>query len=180
MARWKTVGLVGLFAVALLASSELLMAQQGAPGGRGGRGMGGRGFDPQQWRQRMNDRMKEALGASDEEWNIIAPRLEEAQTLSREIRRGGIWAMFAGRRGRPVAQPQAEQKEQTPLQKATTELQEALDDASTPVAQLKNKLTAYRKAREKARQKLAKAQEKLREVLSLRQEATLVLMGTLD
>jgi len=45
---------------------------------------------------------------------------------------------------------------------------------------IRQKLDALRKAREKARKQLVKAQQELRKVLTFRQEATLVLMGWLD
>ena len=45
--------------------------------------------------------------------------------------------------------------------------------------EIKEKLTALRKAREKAEQELTKAQEELRKVLTLHQEARLVLIGFL-
>ena len=75
--------------------------------------------------------------------------------------------------------PEAE-RERTPIEKATEELQAALEDEGTTPEQIKERLTAYREAREEARKELAKAQEELREVLTLRQEAQLVLMGTLE
>lgn len=153
---------------------------QERPGG-GGRRWGG-GFDREQMRQRMAQRLKEALGASDEEWTVIGPLLERVQTLSREARGGmasrfGRGGRFGGPRGRP-GEPGAE-REPSAVEKAAAELRAALEDQSTAAAQVKTKLTAYREAREQAREKLAKAQAELREVLTLRQEAQLVLMGML-
>ena len=46
--------------------------------------------------------------------------------------------------------------------------------------EIKSKLTVLRKAREKAKRELAKAQKELSELLTVRQEAQLVLMGLLD
>ena len=46
--------------------------------------------------------------------------------------------------------------------------------------QIKAKLTALRAAREQARRELATAQRSLRQLLTLRQEAHLVLRGLLD
>ena len=65
------------------------------------------------------------------------------------------------------------------MEKAQQELQTTLQNtAATPDA-IKKQLTVLRAAREKAKQDLAKAQQDLRQVLTLRQEATLVLMGML-
>jgi len=178
MSRWKAVSGVMTVVVALGLCVGLAMAQQ-----RGG-GMGGGRFDPAQWRQRMAERMKEMLGVTDEEWSVIGPRLQKVQDLSRQTRAGmrtGFRGMFGGGMGRrgPGGQGAADQP-QTEIQKAAGSLQTVLEDETSTAAQIKDKLTAYRKAREKVRQELAKAQEQLREVLTLRQEAQLVLMGTLD
>lgn len=66
------------------------------------------------------------------------------------------------------------------MSKAAEDLRTTLGDQNSTVAQVKEKLTAYRAEREKAREELSKAQEDLRSVLSVKQEAQLVLMGSLD
>src|SRR6266576_386590 len=50
----------------------------------------GRGnFDPEQFRQRMMDRYKEALEVkSDDEWKIISERIDKVSTIQRELRSG--------------------------------------------------------------------------------------------
>jgi len=74
---------------------------QGGGGGRGGQGGGGRGnFDPEQFRQRMNERIKEYLGASDDEWGVIQPKLEKVMQLQRQTSTGGgMGFLFRGRGG---------------------------------------------------------------------------------
>jgi len=170
-------------ALAAVALSGVALAQE--RGGRGG--MRGGGFDRERFQQMIMERMREALGAGEEEWKVLGPRLEKVMALQRAMRTGGGMGMiFGGRRGRRGGEeeergrPEQAEKEQTPLEKASESLQTALADESTPPAQIQDKLTAYRAAREKARQELDKAQEELRKVLSVRQEARLVLMGTLD
>src|SRR5438094_5525811 len=64
---------------------------------RGGGGQGGGNFDPAQFQQRMNARLKESLKATDEEWAVIQPLLEKVQTKQREAR-GGMGG-FGGRGG---------------------------------------------------------------------------------
>jgi chromosome segregation ATPase len=66
------------------------------------------------------------------------------------------------------------------VSKASDALQTTLENTSATPEEIKAKLTALRTAREKARQELATAQKELREVLSLRQEAQMVLMGMLN
>lgn len=172
-----------VMALVAVALAGVALAQEGGGGRRGG--MRGGGFDRERFQQMMMERMRETLGAGEEEWTVIGPRLEKVMTLQREMRTGAGMRMMFGRRGRgeeaerPERPGQAEE-EQSALEKATDSLQEALADEDTPAGQIKERLTAYRAAREKARQELDKAQKELREVLSVRQEAQLVLMGTLD
>jgi len=191
MLRWKLAGVAAVVAVAVLGSVSVVMAQaQGARGGRQGRGQ----FDPAQMNQWMMQRMKEQLGATDDEWAVIEPRLEKVQTLARDARGGGMGGMFGrgqfggpgGVRGQPGgAAPQPPQgaqptAPQSAVSKAAEDLRITLGDQNSTVAQVKEKLTAYRAEREKAREELSKAQEDLRSVLSVKQEAQLVLMGSLD
>lgn len=191
MLRWKLAGVAAVVAVAVLGSVSVVMAQaQGPRGGRQGRGQ----FDPAQMNQWMMQRMKEQLGATDDEWAVIEPRLEKVQTLARDARGGGMGGMFGrgqfggpgGVRGQPGgAAPQPPQgaqptAPQSAVSKAAEDLRITLGDQNSTVAQVKEKLTAYRAEREKAREELSKAQEDLRSVLSVKQEAQLVLMGSLD
>lgn len=164
---------------------------QGGQGGRGGQGgqggPGGRGgFDPAQMRERMMTMIKERLGVGDEEWQVIQPRLEKVMQLNREATSGGMRGMFGrgGRGGRGGEQPGAanneRQQPQTATEKAMDELQKTLENKDARPEEIKAKLTALREAREKAKQELVKARESLRELLNQRQEAELVMMGTLD
>jgi septal ring factor EnvC (AmiA/AmiB activator) len=68
----------------------------------------------------------------------------------------------------------------SPVGKATQELQATLDDKSSTADQITAKLAALRDAREKSKADLAQAQKELRELLTQRQEATLVMMGMLE
>jgi hypothetical protein len=58
-------------------------------------------------------------------------------------------------------------------------LQTALD-SNAPKDQVKTALENLRAARQRQKDELAKAQNELREMLTLRQEATLVSLGILD
>ena len=139
-------------------------------------------FDPEQRRQQMLERMKEALGATDEEWKALGPRVEKVQTLSSQLRGGqGMRGMFtrrAPRREEPERPEPA--RKPTEVEKALQELQTVLDKEEAKPDEIKKKLTTLRGAREKVKQELAKAQKALRELLTVRQEAQLVLMGMLD
>lgn len=165
-------------------------AEEDAAGGRRERGMrqegqGPRGFDMENFQQRMMERMKEQLSASDDEWTVIEPRLSKVMTLNRQMTTGRFMGMAGGRRGGFGAGGQdrpgrAGAEQDGPVQQAQEKLQQTLENESADAAQIKSQLTALREAREKAKQELAKAQQDLREVLSVRQEAQLVMMGMLD
>jgi hypothetical protein len=181
----------------------LSMAQQGGGqgGGRrggqgGGPGGGPGGFDPAQMRQRMMERMKEQLGADDQAWKVMEPRLAKVMELSRQANAGGRGMMFGmmgrGGRGGPGGPggdqggPQGDRRgrgpqgEQTALDKAMAQLRTTLENQSATPEEIKTQLTAVRQAREKARQELAVAQQDLKKILTLRQEAMLVEMGQLE
>ncbi len=139
-------------------------------------------FDAGQMRQRMLERTKELLGATDEDWKALGPRIEKVQTLSSQLRggrgMGGMFMRLSSRRGTPEG-PEAT-PEPTELEKALQELRTALDNQEAEPKDIQEKLTALREARQKVQEELAEAQAQLRELLTVRQEAQLVLWGMLD
>lgn len=202
LARKSILGVVAVFVIVGLLLVGQSISQPGQRGGqRGGMqgppgqgGMGGPGgrFDPEQMRQMMEQRMQEALGATDTEWKVLGPRVMKVQELSRQVNTGGRGMMMFGRRrggqggpGGPDDQggqrgPRGMNRELTEVEKIQETLQTTLEDTSATPDTIKQQLTQLRAAKEKAKQELAKAQQDLRQVLTLRQEATLVLMGMLD
>ncbi|MEA3188690.1 MAG: hypothetical protein QOD99_2520 [Chthoniobacter sp.] len=198
----KTTTLATLVAATLLA--RVSVAQDAPPpqppdqqqrGGGGGGNGGGNNF-----RQQMADRLKASLKATDEEWAVIQPLLEKAQTAQREMGgRGGFGG--GGRRGQgggggnpgggnggggnpgpggggnPGGGGPGGGGGGTPEQQA---LRTALDSDSTSPEEIKGKLAALREARKKSAADLAAAREELAKVLTLRQEAVLVSMGVLE
>jgi hypothetical protein len=70
--------------------------------------------------------------------------------------------------------------ERTALQKSASDLCKVLANKEAEVEDITKSLAAYRKVREEAKAELAKAQAELRKVVSVRQEAQLVLTGLLD
>lgn len=146
--------------------------------------------DRQQFRQRMMDRLKTALKATDEEWTVIQPLLEKVQTKEREAghsRRGpGGWGgpgPGAGGPGPGAGAPEGEpngRHADAAHSPETADLKAALTAEDTPTDTLKTKLEAVRAARKKNNADLEQAREELRKVLTLRQEATLVLIGILE
>lgn len=155
-------------------SNDSGQRDQGRGGGRGN-------FDPAQWRQRMEEQMKQDLGATDDEWKVIQPKLEKVSNAQRGMR-GGMFGMMGGRgRGGPGGDrgPGGDQP-QSPVSQASSDLQKVLENKDASAEQIASKLTALREAREKAKVELAAAQKDLKEVLTARQEAVLVVRGLLD
>lgn len=140
----------------------------------------------EQFRQRMNERLKAALKVTDDEWSVIQPLLEKVQIKLRESGQGRFG--FGGRRG-PGGQggpggsgggdQPATRFPRTGAPDADA-LITVLEDESTSPDTIKAKLQVLRDARKKATVELEQAREDLRKVLTLRQEAAFVLLGFLE
>jgi hypothetical protein len=133
----------------------------------------------------MMNRIKDALGANDDEFAAIQPKLQTVMQLQRDVTPrmrmfgrgggpggGGGPGRFNGGFGAST-QPSA-------VQTALQDLQTTLDDQNASPDAIKSKLDTLRQARSKAKQDLVVAQQDLKSVLTQRQEAVLVLMGMLD
>ena len=171
---------------------------QGGPGGgaqmgpMGERGQGRGGMsnrDPEEMRrmmqERMRQRIKQNLNATDEEWTKIEPALTKVMTLSRETEgmgmmgRGMMGRGMMNRRGQgPEGQAPEAAEPETKLEKARAALQTSLQGDDKEAIQ-KN-LDAYRTARNESKKELVAAQQELKKTVTLKQEAELVMMGYLD
>lgn len=174
--------MVGCLVVVLMGSifaGSALPQERGERGDRRGGRRGGRRFDPEQMRQRMMERLREQLGASEKEWTVLGPRVEKVMELSRQTRGGGMRFLFRGRRGGRRG-GEEESRDLNPVQQAALDLSEAVQAEGASAAAIKEKLTALREAREKVKADLEKVRAQLREVVTLKQEAQLVLMGMLE
>jgi hypothetical protein len=132
------------------------------------------------------ERMREQFGVKDDtEWKLISERIEKVSDARRETAGRGMGMMFGGGgrggggqgggpggggggRGGFGGEPMPEQDA---LQKAV--------ESNAPADEIKTKLGKYREAMKAKEAKLAKAQDELKQVLSVKQEATAVLMGLL-
>jgi len=164
----------------LLMAASLVLAQPGAGQRQRGQGMRGN-FDPAQMQQRMMERMQEQLGMDADEIKAIQPMLTKVQELNRELMGGRMRGMMGGRGGRGGRGGMGQQ-DAAPLTgqaKIQADLSALLDNESATAAQIKAKLTEYRKGQEKLQRALVEAQTKLAAVLTAKQEARLVLMGIL-
>ena len=165
--------------------------------------------DPTRFRQMMLAQMKQRLGIDDQAWKVIEPRLAKVLDLNRQLpaglsmlgtlgggpggpivvrgagpRTSGMPANATAQvqtvRANPAARESYPQGEPTALGKAIAQLRTTLANPSAPPEDIKKQLTAVRAARERARQELTAAQEDLKRILTVQQEAQLVLMGQLN
>ncbi|MDB6150567.1 MAG: hypothetical protein JWQ44_2015 [Chthoniobacter sp.] len=160
-----------LSALALAASATLGIAQDADRGDRRG--------TPEEFRQRMTERLKTSLKVSDEEWTVIQPLIEKVQAKQRDAMGGGG---FGGRRGGGGGDNNqgGGTRSDRPGSTERDALRTALESDSTSPDELKAKLTAVREQRKKAQAELAQAREELKKVVTVRQEAALVSMGMLE
>jgi hypothetical protein len=180
------------FILALLLTATFLTAGEGdapatppAPGngrgnrgGNGGAGGGGRGnFDPAQFAQQREERMKKDLGVNDEEWKALQPKIDALD----KARMAGFGGGQFGRRGGPGGQGgNADEATKTDLQKKQDSLKKLLDDKDSDPKAIATALKDLRDERVKGKESLKKAQDELKELLTARQEASMVLSGRLE
>ena len=165
---------------------------RGQGGGCGGGGRQRGNFDPEQMRQQIMTRYREQLGIKDDaEWGVIEGRINKINEARRNTGRG--FGGFGGRGGGPGGPggqggPGGGQGGQggqggrggwggQPSPEAEA-LQRSLDGGAS-ADDVKAKLAAYRASQKQKEAALEKAQDDLRQVLSVKQEATAVLIGLL-
>jgi hypothetical protein len=151
--------------------------------------------------------MKQALGVDEQQWKVIKPKLKKVQDCRDQAfvgiglpfqssftssaapapgQAGGQgFGSFSGgfqfQSGGAVVHSSSpwERFDRPPTEgeKICEELQLLLQDPEARPEEIMLKMDALRKARERARKQWAQAQQELRKVLSLRQEAALLMMG---
>jgi hypothetical protein len=147
-------------------------------------------FNPEQFRERMMERVREQMDVKDDaDWKLISERVNKVMEARRELGAGGNMGMMFGRGRRGGEGDQGGQGGQErrrgpggfggqPSAEAAA-LEKAIESkASTD--EIKAKLAKYREARKEKRETLEKAQDDLRKVLSVRQEASAVMLGLLE
>jgi hypothetical protein len=153
----------------------------GASGPRGDQNQsGGRGnFNPQEMQGRMLSALRERLGVTnDDEWNVIQERVMKLFELRRNDMGGGRGGgfLFGGRGGDQGGRPPAgrggsSNPDIEALQSAVT--------GNAPDGEIKARLERLRLSRKENTAKIEQAQEELKAVLTVRQEAIMVMAGLL-
>ena len=130
---------------------------------------------------RWKQRLKEMLKSTEEEWKVLEPKIDNLVRAQQEVRagiRGGFGrGGFGGAPG--AAPPPVNRDEPSEVEEAAQDVRDAAADPDLPGAEVARRLNAYRKARDKAREKLDAAERDLRDVLTHRQEAILTIAGML-
>lgn len=141
------------------------------------------GFNPEEMRARMTERTRELLDVKNEdEWKLVYARIEKVTEAQREVRglSGDMRLLFSrsgdqggdqGGRTRGGGFGGTPNPDSEALSKAVT--------TKAPTDDLKQRLAKVREARKAAEAKYDKAADDLRQVLTVRQEATLVAVGLL-
>jgi hypothetical protein len=134
-----------------------------------------------QFRNRLALPLKDQLGASDDEWKMLQPRIEKVTALETGLGRNaldlgaaGVRVLVAG--GNPTRPP----TEAAAMQRATQELNRALRNRNATTDQIAQSVKAVRDAREALNKALSAAQDELQKSVTPRQEALLVTLGVLE
>jgi hypothetical protein len=93
MTGQKLGTLAGLFMCGTLAMPVLAQTDAGAPTTAPAAAPGGRGG---QFRQRMMDNLKTRLGATDDEFAAIQPKIEKVMQLQRDLQGAGMRGLMGG------------------------------------------------------------------------------------
>lgn len=191
---------IGLTAFVLVAASPLLAqntqgAAEDARRRKGGDAATGdrRSQTPEDFQARMLESLRERLDVTDdEEWKLISERLKKLTELRRSAGGGGGFGGPGGGPGRGGPPGGGGGTDTTGRGNRTagggrgpgggspemTALSNAVRD-KLPDAEIKSRLDRVRELRRDNEMKLAKAQEEFRAVLSVRQEAVVVVFGLL-
>ena len=153
--------------------------------------------------QQEEKAMKQALGIDEKKWKIIKPKLDKVKAcrqranvsialpfssnfISSSSQQGGSFAggfQFGGssNMATPSSSFQSQSgRRETPGERICRQLDALLNDMNSSPEAIRLKTLELQKARANARKQLAQAQKELRKVLTLHQQARLVLMGILD
>ena len=177
--------ILAVLVVLAAASTGFAQANNGGNNNRGN-ARGNRGNNPQQGRQQFDQRLKEELAVSDDEWAALQPRIQKVRQLQRDATSRGPRNARNGRGNRNRGQnadtnatPNPDRPTSEVQQKAQA-LQQLLASKDSSPDAIKAAVTDFREAKAKAKVDLKKAQDELRDLLTARQESVLVMMGMLD
>ncbi len=139
---------------------------------------------------RVREAWKRLLRVTEQRWKPIESKYEKVWALRREARVGAIGtggrdeqSFRWHRRSKdvyPWAQGIKALDEQTEGERIAEELIDLLENENTKDLEFRQKIDALQQAREKARKQLPKARQELADVLTPRQRAVFLLLGSID
>jgi hypothetical protein len=148
-----------------------------------------RRFSSEDMAERYVSSLKESLGSTDEEWKVLEPKLKALVEARFELRRlstaqlGSMQGFSAGRRF-GSAQQEVEATPQSQLMNLLQDESASADAIRAKLAELRSQREKERKENEKKIQQLqtqiAKQETELKALLTVRQEALLVLRGVIS
>lgn len=126
----------------------------------------------EKYRQQMSKMNQDMLGATDDEWKVLQPKFDKVAKLQQEQ-----WMASAAQY---VIYTSDEEAKLSDIQKTAGDLAKLLKNKDVKPEDVKKALEAYRNAKAKAKEELDKARKELKELLTVAQEAKLVLRGMLE
>ena len=150
--------------------------------------------------QKFENRLRDLLDADDSEWSVLQPKVQKIMTLQRQVRdtrTASLLTSSSRSNNNPDSNKGKSSKSERfyslpngglkPGAEFSGELQERAralrdtwaDDTATP-QEVKSRLDQLRETRLRVLNELMDAQSDLREIVTVRQEVVLVMMGVLD
>ncbi len=128
----------------------------------------------EEWKKQASKQMQESLGATDDEWKVLEPKIEKVQELAGQVSGGYGY-------GRIAFGPGAGDAANVPeVTKKLLALRDLLKNKESKPDEVSAALKEYREAKAKAKEELEKARKELKELLTVKQEAALVVRGILE
>ena len=129
---------------------------------------------------RYLERLRQQLKATEEEWKVLGPRVEKLLLAQQDVRAGirGVGGFGFGGGGGGLGNFSGAQMSE--IEEAAADLRDAAQDPDVNAAEAKRRLVLYRRARDKARERLQAAEREVKELLTQRQEGLLVMLGVLN
>ena len=129
----------------------------------------------EEMQKRREESFRKRLGATEEEWKVLYPRIKKVQDIQSSSRTSMYGGMMVRRYGQ-----RSSSRELTDTQKALKELSDLMKKDDPNKADIKAALEKLRDAKKQNAVKLADARKELREIITVKQEAILVQMRILD
>lgn len=167
-----------IISVTLAAMVTAVLASMAFSQDRGG-GLGRTPADPEQYKALMEKYRKDTdkmyqntVGATDEDWKVLGPKVEKVSTQKKNLD-----YLFVGTF--PEGHPD-ELKPPADLTTAAQNLSKLLANKDSKNEDIQAAMKVLRDAKAKAKEDLQKSRAALKELLTLKQEAMMVLNGLLD